>query len=94
MAEERQREFERVVEGSEEMITAVDREYRYLSANNQFLTMRKMTREQVVGHFANEVLNKVFLRPSLSQSWMSVSKVRSSNTRRNIRTLRLEKGTF
>ena len=71
MAEERLREYERVVEGSEEMITVVDREYRYLSANNQFLTMRKMTREQVVGHFAHEVLNKVFfdtvVKPKLDE---------------------------
>ena len=71
MAEERLQEYERVVEGSEEMITVVDREYRYLSANNQFLTMQKMTREQVVGHFAHEVLNKVFfdtvVKPKLDE---------------------------
>ena len=71
MAEERLREYERVVEGSEEMITVVDREYRFLSANNQFLTMQKMTREQVVGHFVHEVLNKVFfdtvVKPKLDE---------------------------
>jgi PAS domain S-box-containing protein len=36
----------------------VDREYRYLIANSKFLKMRNMTKEQVVGRFAHEVLNK------------------------------------
>src|SRR5215469_5512120 len=71
MTEERLRECERVLEGSEDMIAVVDREYRYLSANNQFLKMRKMTREQVVGHFAHQVLNKVFfdtvVKPKLDE---------------------------
>jgi PAS domain S-box-containing protein len=59
-AEDKLREYERAVEGSEEMIAVVDREYRYLIANRQFLKRRKLTREQVVGRFAHEVLNKVF----------------------------------
>jgi PAS domain S-box-containing protein len=56
--EERLREYEKAVEGSEEMIAVVDREYRYLIANRKFLDHRKMTKEQVVGRFAPEVLNK------------------------------------
>jgi len=60
MAEERLREYERAVEGSEEMIAVVDRGYRYLIANNQFLKMRNTTRGQVVGRFAYEVLDKGF----------------------------------
>jgi len=60
MAEERLREYERAVEGSEEMIAVVDRGYRYLIANNQFLKMRTATRGQVVGRFAYEVLDKGF----------------------------------
>jgi len=71
MAEERWQEYERRVEVSQEMITVVDREYRYLSANNQFLKMRNMTREQVVGHSAHEVLGKVFfdtvVKPKLDE---------------------------
>jgi PAS domain S-box-containing protein len=51
-------EYERAVEGLEEMIAVVDREYRYQIANNKFLRMRRMTKEQVVGRFAYEVLNK------------------------------------
>ena len=57
-AEEKLQEYERAVEGLEEMMVVVDREYRYLIANNKFLKMRNMTKEQVVGRFAHEVLNK------------------------------------
>src|SRR5215471_16549827 len=57
LAEDRLREYERAVEGSEEMIAVVDRDYRYLIANRKFLEMRNMTREQVVGRLAPEVLN-------------------------------------
>jgi transcriptional regulator with PAS, ATPase and Fis domain len=40
------------------MIAVVDREYRILIANRKYATMRNMAKEQVVGHFAHEVLNK------------------------------------
>jgi len=57
LAENKLQEYERAVEGLEEMIVVVDREYRYLIANNKFLKARNMTREQVVGRFLHEVLN-------------------------------------
>src|SRR5499425_3062406 len=50
-AEERLREYEKAVEGAEDIIGAVDREYRLLLANRQYLRMRNMSREQVVGRF-------------------------------------------
>jgi PAS domain S-box-containing protein len=59
-AENKLREYERAVEGAEEMIVVVDREYRYLIANRKFLNLRNMRREQVVGHYAYEVLNRDF----------------------------------
>ena len=58
LAEEKLREYEKAVEGSEEMMAVVDREYRYLIANRKFLSQRNMTKEQVVGHLVPEVLNK------------------------------------
>jgi PAS domain S-box-containing protein len=58
LAEEKLREYEKAVEGSEEMFAVVDREYRYLIANRKFLSQRNMTKEQVVGHLVPEVLNK------------------------------------
>jgi PAS domain S-box-containing protein len=58
MAENKLREYERAVENAEEMIAVVDREYRYLIANRQFLKLRNMTQEQVVGRFVREVLEK------------------------------------
>ncbi|MGC1450705.1 MAG: PAS domain S-box protein [Candidatus Sulfotelmatobacter sp.] len=66
-AEERLREYEKAVEGSEEMIAVVDREYRYLIANRKFLNLRNMTREQVVGHLADEVLNKGVFEASVKE---------------------------
>jgi len=56
-AEERLREFERVVESLEEMIVVVNREYRYVLANRAFLSYRGLTKEQVVGRLIAEVLN-------------------------------------
>jgi PAS domain S-box-containing protein len=57
-AEERLREYEKAVEGVEEMIVVVDREYRYVLANRAFLNYRRMEREQVVGRSAPEILNE------------------------------------
>jgi PAS domain S-box-containing protein len=57
-AEARLREYERVVEGLEEIIIVVDREYRYVIANRAFLESRGMEREQVIGHIVDEVVNR------------------------------------
>jgi len=56
-AEERLREFERVVENLEEMIVVVNREYRYVIVNRAFLSYRGMTKEEVVGRLVTELLN-------------------------------------
>lgn len=58
LAEEKLREYEEAVEGSEEMMAVVDREYRYLIANRKFLSQQNMTKEQVVGCLVPEVLNR------------------------------------
>jgi PAS domain S-box-containing protein len=58
LAHNRLQEYERAVEGLEDMIAVVDREYRYVIANNKFLKMRDMTKEQVVGRLARDVLNE------------------------------------
>lgn len=55
--EERLREYEKAVEGLEEMIVVVDRDYRYLLANRAFLNYRGFTKEQLVGRLVPEVLN-------------------------------------
>ena len=57
-AEDRLREYERVVEGLEEMIVVVDRDYRYVIANRAFLNYRGMTKGQVVGRRVDEVVHK------------------------------------
>jgi PAS domain S-box-containing protein len=70
-AEERLREYEKAVEGAEDIIGVVDREYRLLLANRQYLKMRNMTREQVVGRLVTDVLGKeVFetvIKPKLDE---------------------------
>jgi formate hydrogenlyase transcriptional activator len=56
--EDRLREYERVVEGLEEVIAVVDRDYRYVIANRAFLNLRGMEKEQVIGRLVPEVINK------------------------------------
>ena len=56
--EDRLREYERVVEGLEEMIVVVDRDYRYVIANRAFLNYRSMTKEEVIGRRIDEVLHQ------------------------------------
>jgi len=56
-SEARLREYEEAVEGLEEMICVVDREYRYVLANRAFLNYRGVEREELVGRLVPEVLN-------------------------------------
>jgi PAS domain S-box-containing protein len=57
-AEERLREYEKVVEGSEELIVVVNREYRYVLANRAFLNRRGVEKEQLLGRLVPEVVNE------------------------------------
>jgi len=57
-AEVRLREYERVVEGLEERIVVVDREYRYVIANRAFLHHRRLSREQVIGRTVAEIVDE------------------------------------
>ena len=66
-AEERLREYERVVEGLEDMIAVVDRDYRYLIANPAFLNHRGMGRDQVIGHYVSEVLDQEIFEKIVKQ---------------------------
>jgi len=70
-SEEKLREYEKAVEGAEDMIGVIDREYRYLVANRRYLKMRNLAREQVVGRLVPEVLGKdVFetvIKPKLDE---------------------------
>jgi PAS domain S-box-containing protein len=57
-AEEQLQRYERVVEGLEEMIVVIDREYRYVLANRSFLDYRATTREKLLGSLASDLLDK------------------------------------
>jgi PAS domain S-box-containing protein len=65
------REFEAVVEHLEEIIVVVDRDYRYVTANQAYLDYRGARREQIVGHLATEILKpEVFdreIKPKLDE---------------------------
>jgi PAS domain S-box-containing protein len=67
IAEERLREFERVVENLEDMIVVIDREYRYVIANRAFLKYRQMSPDQVIGRPVAEVLHTGFFESDLKQ---------------------------
>lgn len=56
-AEEHLREYEKVVEGLEEMIVVVDRNYHYLIANRAYLEYRGLQPEQLIGRQVGDVLN-------------------------------------
>jgi len=61
LAEEKLKEYEKVVEGIKEMIAVVDRDYRYQVANRAFLNHLNREKGHVVGHLVSEVLGrKVF----------------------------------
>jgi PAS domain S-box-containing protein len=57
-AEAKLREYEKAVEGLEEMIVVVDREYCYVLANRAFLNYRGLEREQLIGRSSREMLNE------------------------------------
>jgi PAS domain S-box-containing protein len=57
-AEERLREYEKVVEGLEEMIIVVDRGLRYQLANRAYLKYRGMDREELLGRLVPDVVSK------------------------------------
>ena len=57
-AEVRLQEYEKAVEGVEEMILVVNRDYRYLLANRAYLKHRGRKRKEVVGRLMPEVIGK------------------------------------
>jgi PAS domain S-box-containing protein len=57
-AEDKLREYQRAVEASGEMITVIDREYRCLMANREYLKFRNLNSDQVLGHFAYELVDR------------------------------------
>ena len=54
-------EYEKVVEGSDDMIAVIDREYRYLQANRVLRDQLGLERKDLVGHIVPEVLSEEFL---------------------------------
>jgi PAS domain S-box-containing protein len=57
-AEETLREYQRAVEGSEDLIAVVDRHYTYQIVNEAFLRYNGLNRDQVIGHTVAEILGE------------------------------------
>jgi len=61
-AEETLREYEKAVEGSQDIIVTMDRGYRYLLANAAFLKCTGLSQDKVVGRPVAEVVGSDFFR--------------------------------
>jgi PAS domain S-box-containing protein len=57
-SEAKLREYEKVVQGLQEMIGVIDRDYRYVIANQAYLDYQDRSQEQVVGHLVPELLGQ------------------------------------
>jgi PAS domain S-box-containing protein len=57
-AEELLQEYEKVVEGSDDMIAIVDRDYRFRLANDAFLQYRGICKKEIIGRSAEEILGR------------------------------------
>lgn len=60
-------EFERAVENLEEMITVVDRDYRYVLVNRAFLNYRGMKKEELLGRRISEVVDPVVFQSTIKE---------------------------
>jgi formate hydrogenlyase transcriptional activator len=58
LVQQRLQEYKRAVEGVEEIITVVDRDYRFIIANDAFLKYRGAQRENVIGRLTPEVVGR------------------------------------
>ena len=68
-AEERLREYEKVVEVLGDRIIVVDREYRYVMVNAAFLNYRGFEKEQVIGHTVAEILGKETFETNIKEQF-------------------------
>ena len=68
-AQERLREYERVVEVLGDRIMVVDREYRYVMANAAFLNYRGFEKDQVIGHTVAEIVGKETFEANIKEQF-------------------------
>ncbi|MFP4622469.1 MAG: PAS domain S-box protein, partial [Bacteroidales bacterium] len=58
-------QYKRMVEGSEDMMAVVDKDYKYLCVNNAFLKYHQLNEEEVIGYRAGEVLGEQVFKEKL-----------------------------
>jgi formate hydrogenlyase transcriptional activator len=63
----RVQEFEKAMDGLEEMIAVVDRDYRYVIANRSFLSYRGLKQEDLLGRRIPDVLNPGVFETTVKQ---------------------------
>jgi two-component system cell cycle sensor histidine kinase/response regulator CckA len=66
-AEERLREYERVVEGLEDMIVVLDRQYQFVIANRAYLNYRDVKIEEITGRPVAEVVGKEIFETTMKE---------------------------
>jgi PAS domain S-box-containing protein len=62
---DRLREYEKVVEGLQEMIAVVDRDYLYLIANRAFLKYRELEKEQLIGQSLPDIMDRTVFETTI-----------------------------
>ncbi|HTT23592.1 MAG TPA: PAS domain-containing protein [Candidatus Sulfotelmatobacter sp.] len=67
-AEEKLREYEPAIDGVEEMIVIVDRQYRFVIANRAFLNFHHQTADRVIGHSIHEIINNEVLETVIREN--------------------------
>jgi PAS domain S-box-containing protein len=66
-AEAKLKEYEQVVEGLDEMIVVLDRDYRHLIANRAFLSYRGVSREEIIGRSVAEIVGSEFFNSTTKE---------------------------
>ncbi|MFO7967646.1 MAG: PAS domain S-box protein [Archaeoglobaceae archaeon] len=64
-AKESLRQYRRVVEGSKDLMSAIDKNYRYLFANQTYLRYHQLEEDQLVGKTVKEVLGEDVFKDSV-----------------------------
>jgi PAS domain S-box-containing protein len=67
LAEGRLREYEKAVEGVDQMIVVLDREYRFVVANEALLSYSGSSREELIGHRFTDILKPGVLESLLKE---------------------------
>ena len=66
-AQAKVKEYEQVVEGLDEMIVVLDRDYRHLIANRAFLSYRGVSHDEIIGRSVADILGSEFFHSATKE---------------------------